>query len=112
MTILTSFILVVGILIIAALISYFFQTGQPLYRDLFQTEKEAQEIINEIKTIAEDVTSTVVKDKKTAETVVKADVDKVVKLAKVLPKEAELDIAAVKKSTKKKYYPKSPKGKS
>ena len=110
MTIFESIALVLAILVIAAAIAYFTQMGQPLMKDLIDVQKQIKPVIDQIETIAQDVTSEVAKDSNTAQTIAKADIDKVVKIAKTLPQDAQINLAQANKATnKKKYYPTKPK---
>lgn len=112
MTTLTSLILVVSIIGMSAGIAYYLQRGQPLMKDIIEIEKEVEPVIEEIERIAEDLTNEVIKDEKAIQTAVQ---EEAVKVIKALSKTSHLDekVGTTPATPKKrKYYPKSPKGKA
>lgn len=108
MTVLTSLILVVAILVIAAAIAYYLQKDQPAMKDFINLNKEVESTIKKSK---QDTLRT---SKDITEEVLNVIED----LAKVFPPEATINLTdhkdeivfeTAKPTKKKKYYPRKPK---
>lgn len=100
MTILTSIILVLSIVAVATFIGYYVQRGQPTMDELWEDPNKQQDIIENTPQI------------ENIEVVSPQDIEKVVKLSKIIPENAALNEETIIKSPKNKkghYYSRKPK---
>lgn len=108
MTILTSLILVVAILVIAAAIAFYLQKDQPPMKDFTKLTQEVDSIIKKSKPDT----------LKTSKDITQEVLSTIEELAKIFPPEATINLAdhkdeatfePAKPIKKKKYYPRKPK---